>query len=191
MEYHEFQAVLRARVNLTNEIARYESRKHKVLQGYACMYNVIHQHKGRKEMFEKGCFGDSLYSVFFLIDHEILSKKLGDQDDRDLELIDTDAGLAFRLALAPADFDRLGGRSEMSVRYHETVVETRKIGNETVRVIKSASLFEVSAVFEGAVRKTFAEIRDASSVGLLKDDVKSFASDGAALKFQRALRNLQ
>jgi phage head maturation protease len=189
--YEDFQAALHAKVDLTNRIARHESKRNKVLQGFACVYDVIHQHKDRKEMFEPGCFGDSLFSVFVIIDHQLLSKKLADQDDGTLELVDTEAGLAFRLTLSPDDFDRLDGRSEMSVRYHEHVVETRKIGTETVRVIKSASLFEISAVFEGAIRKTFAVIRDASSVGALKDDVKSFASDGATLKFQTSLRNLQ
>jgi phage head maturation protease len=191
MEYKEFQAGLQAKVNLTNQIARHESKRNKVLQGFANRYGIIHVHKNRKEVFEKGCWGDSLYGVVFLIDHDVLGIKLGDQDDGTLELMDTDAGLAFRLTLSPDDFDRLDGRSEMSVMYKENVVETRTIDNETIRFIKSASLIEISAVFEGAIRKTFAVIRDANSVGLLKDDVKSFASDGAALKFQSALRKLQ
>jgi hypothetical protein len=191
MEYHEFQAALRQKVDRINETYRRESRSDKILQGFCCVYGVVHTYKKRREMFAKNCFCDSLYSVFALIDHEILSRKLADQDDGDLELIDTDAALAFRLTLSPDDFDRLDGRSEMSVSYIEHDVEIRIIDGETVRVIKSASLFEISAVFEGAIRKTFAVIRDANSVGSLKDDVTSFASDGAAIKFQRALRNLQ
>jgi phage head maturation protease len=133
-----------------------------VFEGYACRYDVIHDHKGRKEMFAKGCFNGSLFGVMLHIDHNLLLKKLGDQDDGNLELIDSDIALAFRLKLAPGDLDRLGGRNEMSVRYQEREVETRQIGGDAVRVIKSASLFEISAVYVGAVRKTFAIVRDAS-----------------------------
>ena len=162
-----------------------------VFEGYACRYDVIHDYKGGKEMFAKGCFDGSLFGVMLHIDHNLLSKKLGDQDDGNLELIDGDVGLAFRLKLAPGDLDRLGGRNEMSVRYQERDVENRTIGGDTVRVIKSASLFEISAVYVGAVRKTFAIVRDASAVGLFKDDVKAgFPSAAAFAVLQRAIHGL-
>jgi phage head maturation protease len=161
-----------------------------VLQGFACLWDVIHDHKGRREMFAKGSFDGSLFGVMFHIDHDLLSKKLGDQDDGNLELIDTDIGLAFKLKLAPGDLERLGGRDELSVMYQERDVEIREIAGETVRVIKSAFLVEISAVFVGAIRKSFSVVRDANAVGLLKDDVNGFASEGAAVGVRRAFRDL-
>jgi phage head maturation protease len=163
-----------------------------VCEGFACRYDLVHDHKGRKEMFAKGCFDGSLHGVFMGIDHNMLSKKLGDQDDETLELFDTPVGLAFRLKLSIGDLDLLGGRDQMSTMYQERNVELRQIGNETVRVITSASLFEVSAVFSGAVTKTFAVVRNASSVGSLRDDaVCSFPSAAAFAVLQRALGRLQ
>jgi HK97 family phage prohead protease len=191
MNYHQYQAELRARVKQINKTYPHESLPSKVLQGLACIYDVIHSHKGRKEMFAKGCFDDSLFGVMFLIDHNVLSENLGDQDDNNLELIDGEIGLAFRLTLARDHLDKLGGRDEMSVSYQERDVEYRAIDGETVRVVKSATLIEISAVYVGAIRKTYAVVRDANSVGNLADDAKGFAYEAAGIAFQRALRNLQ
>jgi phage head maturation protease len=164
------------------------STSSKVLEGFACLYDVPHQYKGRTEIFAKQCFSGSIDGVMFFIEHKLLTKKLGDQDDGNLELLDTDIGLAFRLKLAPGDLERLDGRDEVSVSYLERNVELRN----GVRIIKSATLFEVSACFVGAMRQTHAAVRDASSVGALHDDVKSsFASEAAATKFIRALKNLE
>jgi phage head maturation protease len=162
-----------------------------VLEGFACLYDVPHHYKGRTEIFSKGCFAGSLTGVMFLTDHVLTNKKLGDQDDGNLELFDTDVGLAFRLKLAPGDLERLDGRDQMSPCYQEHQVELRKVGGETIRVITSASLVEVSACHRGAMRTTFAEVRDANAVGTLANDAKNFASDGAAIGFLRALRKLQ
>jgi hypothetical protein len=169
-----------------------KSDRPKILEGFACLYDVPHHYKGRIELFEKGCFHGSLDGIFFLIDHGFATKKLGDQVDGSLELVDSDVGLGFRLKLEPGHLERLDGRDEMSVSYIERDVETRKLGNDTVRVIKSASLFEISACFVGAVRNTFAAVRDANTVGTLRDEIKdSFASESAAMHFMRTLRKLQ
>jgi hypothetical protein len=168
------------------------SNKSQILEGMCCLYSHKHHYKGRIEIFEKGCFDGSLFGVMFKIDHEILGPTLGDQDDGTLELVDSDEGIAFRLKLQPGHLDLLDGRDEMSPCYIEHRVETQNIGGDTVRVIKSASLFEVSACFVGSIRNTFAVVKNADTVGPLKDDVKSsFASEAAAIKFTRALRNLQ
>src|SRR5258708_36950303 len=89
---------------------RRHTDKPKILEGYACIYNVIHNHKNRREIFSPGCFNGSLFGVMFKIDHQFASKKLGDQDDNTLELFDCDIGLAFRLKLGPDALDRLDGR---------------------------------------------------------------------------------
>jgi HK97 family phage prohead protease len=163
----------------------------KVLDGFACLYGVKHFYKNRWEIFERGCFNGSLNGVFALVDHKFATKKLGDQDDDTLELLDTDVGLAFRLKLTPESLERLDGRDSMSCSYIEHEVETRKIGNDTVRVIKSASLFEISACYVGSVRNTFAVVRDADTVGSLRDEVKNnFAMESASTIFMRALRNI-
>jgi hypothetical protein len=168
------------------------SNKPQILEGMALWYHYKHNYKGRIELFEKGCFDGSLFGVMFKIDHEILGPTLGDQDDNTLELIDSDIGVAFRLKLQPGHLELLNGRDEMSPCYIEHRVETQNIGGDTVRVIKSASLFEISACFVGSMRNTFAVVKNADAVGPLNDDVKtSFASEAAAMRFTRALRNLQ
>jgi phage head maturation protease len=162
-----------------------------VLEGFAVRYDAVHRHKGRQEIFQKGCFAGSLHSVMFKIDHVLTEKSLGDQDDNTLELADSDVGLGFRLKLAPGHLERIGGRDEMSCMYQEIDVGYRTIGHEEVRVIKSAVLVEISAVFVGAIRNTYAIVRNASDVGKLCEDVKSgFPSEAAATIFKRALQNL-
>jgi Caudovirus prohead serine protease len=155
-----------------------------ILEGFACLYGVPHQYKGRTEIFERNCFAGSLYDVMFGIDHRYEQKKLGDQNDGSLELVDTDVGLAFRLKLEPGHLERLDGRDEVSVAYieHDVIVRAG------VRVIRKASIFEVSAVHVGAMRTTHAVVRDANKVGTLADDAKhGFASESAATAFMRAL----
>src|SRR3984957_4256362 len=201
MDYHAHQAELRARIDSINETARRESIKHeiksarnpskpKILQGFACLYDVVHWWNGKQDCFQKGCFDGSLFGVMFKIDHVLTSPSLGDQDDGSLELIDTDKGLAFRLTIVPGDLDRLAGRDEMSPNYFVHKDKTRKDG---VRVIKSASLLEISACLTGtaAIRQTHVVIRDADAVGAFSEDVKNFAVDSAATGFIRALRRLK
>jgi hypothetical protein len=160
----------------------------RVLDGFACLYDVPHQYKGRTEIFRKGVFDGYLDGVMFFLDHNLRSKKLGDVDDGNLELVDTDVGLGFRLKLSPGDLERLNGRDEVSVSYIERDVEVRSDG---VRVIKSAILFEISACFVANMRTTHAIVRDANKVGSLRDDaINGFAYDSAATAFTRALKKL-
>jgi HK97 family phage prohead protease len=171
--------------------SRYES---KTLDGFACLYNKPHMYKGNVEVFEPGCFNKTLSSrkrVDFCVDHKEYS--LGHTDDN-LELVDTKTGLAFRLRTkSEADLNRLDGRNAMSVKYAEHEVEVRKVADCDVRFIKSATLIECSAVFNGAVPKTHLIVRDAAeTTGRLRDDSeKSFPSDGAFVALQRALAKLQ
>jgi hypothetical protein len=160
-----------------------------VLDGFACLYNIEHSYKGRREIFAPNCFAGSIHDgTMFFIDHKISTKKLGDVDDGNLELFDSPVGLAFRLKLAAGDLARLDGRSEVSVSYIERDVELRN----GVRNIKSAILFECSACHIATMRGTHCIVRDARTVGTLAHDSKnSFASDGAATKFMDALRRLQ
>jgi hypothetical protein len=79
----------------------------------------------------------------------------------------------------------------MSVKYAEHEVEVRKVADCDVRFIKSATLIECSAVFNGAVPKTHLIVRDTEPVGRLRDDsVSSFPSDGAFVALRRALEKL-
>jgi phage head maturation protease len=169
--------------------SRFES---KILDGFACLYLKPHTYKGNIEVFERGCFNDTLSSkkrVDFCIDH--LDYSLGNTDEN-LELVDTKDGLAFRLRTrSEEDLNRLNGRNAMSVKYSEHDVEVRRVADCDVRFIKSATLIECSAVFNGAVPKTHLVVRDTKTVGRLRDDsVKSFPSDGAFVALQRALNKL-
>jgi HK97 family phage prohead protease len=174
---------------LRKSASRYES---KTLDGFACLYNKPHMYKGNIEVFESGCFNKTLSSkqrVDFCVDH--LDYSLGNTDDN-LELVDTKTGLAFRLRTkSEADLNRLNGRNAMSVKYAEHEVEVRKVADCDVRFIKSATLIECSAVFNGAVPKTHLIVRDTKAVGRLRDDSESgFACDGAFVALRRALEKL-
>ncbi len=174
---------------LRKAASRYES---KTVDGFSCLYNRPHMYKGNVEVFEPGCFNKTLSSkkrVDFCVDH--LDYSLGNTDDN-LELVDTKDGLAFRLRIkSEADLNRLNGRNAMSVKYTEDDVEVRKVADCDVRFIKSATLIECSAVFNGAVPKTHLIFRDAETTGRLRDDsVRNFPSDGAFVELQRALKKL-
>ncbi len=174
---------------LRKSASRYES---KVVEGNACLWLKPHRYKGCVDVFERGCFNDTLSSkkrVDFCIDH--LDYSLGNTDDN-LELVDTKDGLAFRLRTkSEADLNRLNGRNAMSVKYAEHEVEVRKIEDCDVRFIKSATLIECSAVFNGAVPKTHLIVRDTKTVGRLRDDSENkFPSDAAYVALQRALKKL-
>ena len=156
------------------------------LQGFAALYRVPHQYKGRTECFERNCFAGSLYDVMFGCDHDFLKKKLGDQNDGSLELVDTDIGLAFRLALKPGHLERLDGRDQVSVAYIEHDVSVR----DGVRYIKAASIVEISAVFVGAMTTTHAVVVGANKVRSLAEDAKHFDYDSAGMAVSRALKRL-
>jgi HK97 family phage prohead protease len=169
---------------------RYEP---KVIEGLAVLHLKPHYHKSRIEVHQQHCFDETLRTktrVHFCIDHD-QSYSLGDTDDN-LELLDTPKGLAFRLRVrSQEDLDLLQGRTAMSVRYAECEVETRQIGGEDVRFIKSAELVEISAVFQGAIPKTHLIVRDAKSAGNFHDECQlGFANDGAFVALKRALEKL-
>lgn len=148
-------------------------------------------YKGNVEVFERGCFNTTLSTkkrVDFCLDH--LAYSLGHTDDN-LELVETKEGLAFRLQTrSEADLNRLGGRTAMSVKYAEHDVEFRKVNDCDVRFIKSATLIECSAVFNGCGPKTHIMVRDTKTTGLLRDDATSFSSDGAFVALKRTLEKL-
>ena len=73
---------------------------------------------GLREIFLAGCFTGSLHSVIFLRDHILTEPKMADGDDGDLELHDSDAGLAIRVHAKNGVVDRLEGRDQWSVGYH-------------------------------------------------------------------------
>jgi HK97 family phage prohead protease len=182
----------RQRANAPPTIRRSGSAQ--ILEGFAVLYNKAHSHKGGVEIFKRGCFDRTLSTkslVKFYIDHQRDSICLGDTDTN-LELVDSDVGLGFRLKLSSTALERLDGRDRMSVGYNEIDVEVCTILDENVRLIKSGSLTEISAVHNPAVKQTYAIVRDAAHTGRLQDDIKrSFPSDSASAAFQRALRKLQ
>jgi phage head maturation protease len=166
------------------------SVRKQVLQGWACHYNVPHVNSKNNvtESFTPGCFAGTLWGVLFLKDHLIQEKSMASQDDGDLELLDSDAGLAIRIHIKPGVLERLDGRRKFSVGYRTMA---SKIRSDGVRLIQRAALVEVSGCYSGAVRQTFAEVRDADKVGSLAHESKHFAYQGASLAFSRALRDLQ
>jgi Caudovirus prohead serine protease len=158
------------------------------LEGFACLYNVRHEFRGGTDVFERNCLAGSLYDVVFGWDHRYEKPKLGKQEDGTLELVDTDVGLCFRLALQPGHLELLDGRDQVSVAYIPHSVEFR----DGVRYIKSASLFEISAVHIGAMTTTHAVIVEKKNTRPLEEDAKhGFACESAAVAFTRALKRLE
>jgi phage head maturation protease len=104
--------------------------KRQALSGWACHYNVEHTNykTGLREIFLPGCFTGSLTGVFFLRDHILSEPKMADQDDGDLELHDSETGLAMRVHLKDGVLDRLEGRDQLSVGYHVLQASLRSDG---------------------------------------------------------------
>jgi len=161
------------------------------LQGFACLYSVRHHFRGGIDIFQRGCFSDGLSKfndVMFGIDHQYHKPPLGRQEDDSLQLEDTDVGLAFRLRLQKGHLELLDGRDQVSVACIPHDVEFR----EGARHIKSASIFEISAVFVGAMTTTHSVVVDADKICSLKDDAKSgFAYESAAVAFMRTLKRFE
>src|ERR1700732_381643 len=117
-----------------------------VLEGFAVLYNKAHNHKGRVEIFKKGCFDRTLSRksiVRFFIDHKRCEVCLGDTDTN-LELVDSDVGLGYRLKLTGEALDRLDGRDQISVGYNEIDVAECTILDQTLRLTKTAAPSEIS-----------------------------------------------
>jgi HK97 family phage prohead protease len=161
------------------------------LQGFACLHDVVHHFNGGRDIFHRGCFAESLHNyndVFFGVDHKYFEKPLGKQEDGSLELALTDVGLAFRLAIQPGHLEILDGRDQVSVAYVPQVTSIRYDG---VRIIKQATLFEISSVFLGAMTTTHAVIVEKKHARSLEEDAKhGFPCESAAVAFMRALKRL-
>ena len=176
-------------VNADGRPVRTKSARKQVAEGWAVHYGVVHVNyqTGGREIFSKGCFDGTIYDCLFLRDHVLTEKVIGEQSDSSLELHDSEQGLAVRLHLKTGDLERLEGRTELSMGYHVTDAAIRSDG---VRVINKAIAIEVSAVYVGAVRQTFLQIRNQDDVGPLAQDSKNWASEGACRGFLRALKTL-
>jgi HK97 family phage prohead protease len=147
----------------------------RVLEGLAVVYGKIHRFDERFEVFQKGCFNESLNSrIHFYIDHKS-EDCIGDTDSN-LELFDCDEGLAFRLALSERDLKELDGRERMSPSYFVEDDEEQTIDGKTVRIIKRARLQEISSVRQGAIWQAFSRVREANEIGPLHDDIKSIVA---------------
>jgi hypothetical protein len=163
----------------------------KIIQGYAALYGEKNKHwywkNERFEVFEKGCFAGSLWGLWLARDHKYTERRIAEQDDGSLEILDTDVGLAFRAKLKPGDLEWIDGRSEVSVSYVSKNVEERK----GVHVIKSAAILELSLCNVATIRSTHAIVCDANSVGTLAEDAANrFAGDAAFTKVMTALKRL-
>jgi hypothetical protein len=164
----------------------------KIIQGWAALYGDKYKHwywkNERFEVFDPGCFSGSLWGVWLGRDHKHAERKIADQDDGSLELLETPKGLAFRAKLKPGDVEWIDGRTEVSVSYLSSDTATR----DNVHVIKKAALLELSLCKVATIRQTHCTIRDANTVGTLAEDVReNFASDAAYTKLMDALRRLQ
>jgi phage head maturation protease len=136
----------------------------KIIQGYAALWGVKHWYwkNERFEVFDRGCFAGSLWGVWLCRDHKLTERKIAEQENNSMELLDTSEGLAFRAKLNSGDLDWIDGRSEVSVSY----VSKETAERNGVHVIKKAALLEVSLCHIATLRATHAIVRDASGSNL-------------------------
>ena len=167
------------------------------IQGFATVYNRVHVHKGRLEAFAPGCFARSICgdrAIRFLIGHQN-ARLVATRADR-LELADCDTGLAFRLAVPDTEEGREAleavetyEQCACSVGYEERHVDTRVIEGESIRIIRDASLDEISIVRRAAVKETFCTVIDLANASSLREHIRSgyIGMDGALQKLRTAL----
>ena len=173
------------------------------VRGYATRYRKAHSYKGRFDMFEPGVFASSLLrkDTVRLLDSHDEGRLLAATNGYGLEIASDSVGLSFLAALPNNDLGRevyndvkehrkLG----MSVGYRVQEHEDVKAAGETVRLIKAATLQEISIVAAGAVLEAYVENTDLWEMP--KQDRTSADASGSlsrlqALTYQlgEALRN--
>lgn len=186
-----------ARVTAVKRAAVDEAR---IIEGYATRWGKVHQHPktGEFEVFAKGCFSSLVGGapIQLLVSHD--PYRLVTDTTGGLNLYTDDDGLAFRCSLPAGrhadDAWTLvsgSGMSGMSVGYHVKSEEIVRVHGEKVRIIKDATLTEISVVRQGAVSEAFA-IRAGSEAKTLPHRVahKSLLVDGAHERLMQAFRDL-
>lgn len=137
-----------------------------VFKGVAASFGTIHNDEPM--LFERGCFSKSLASkapksLWILHDHELVVATTADE----LQFREDGDALTFLcpvpdtpIAAKAAAYIRSGKLPEVSVGCTIQHEERRTIGGRSVRVIKEASLSEISLVPKGAVYGTDVRLVD-------------------------------
>jgi HK97 family phage prohead protease len=180
-------------ISVANE--KEEVRQH--LQGYALRWRSLIEQNGKYFYFMPQAIKDPMRGEpkRLLFDHNegtvYATTKTG------LELLCDDNGLAMRLVVGNDPMRRKafetvknGDRTALSVgviMHGDEYVEVAD--GSRVRVVRSATLEEVSLVPEGACRQAFCGLINAEDARSLEQDANAFQimTDGAAHRFQKAL----
>ena len=100
-------------------------------------------------------------------DHKYTERKIAEQEDGSLAILENEIGLAFRAKLKPADIDWIGGRSEVSVctvPSERNRKSQRPACREESGFAGSISLCDVATI-----RATHAIVCDAATCGTLAE----------------------
>ncbi|MBP0116275.1 HK97 family phage prohead protease [Bradyrhizobium vignae] len=175
-----------------------EVRQH--LQGYALRWRSLIEQAGKYFYFLPHSIKNPMWGEpkRLLFDHNEGTVYATTQTG--LELFCDDNGLAMRLVVGNDSmrrkaFDTVknGERTALSVGVIMHGDEYVQVDDDTrVRMVRSATLQEISLVAEGACRQAFCGLIDAEDARSLQQDANSFQimNDGAAHKFLKALGNL-
>lgn len=180
-------------ISFANE--KEEVRQH--LQGYALRWRSVIEQGGRYFYFMPNSIKNPMWGEpkRLLFDHQEGTVYATTQTG--LELYCDDNGLAMRLVVGSDDMSRKafetvknGERTALSVgviMHGDEYVQVAD-GNR-VRVVRSATLEEISLVAAGACQQAFCGLIDAEDARSLEQDANSFQimTDGAAYRFQKAL----
>ncbi|WP_407193806.1 HK97 family phage prohead protease [Bradyrhizobium sp. STM 3566] len=181
-------------ISATNEE---EVRQH--LQGYALRWRSLIEQAGRYFYFlphsiKNPMWGEPKRLLFDHNEGEVIATTLSG-----LQLYCDDNGLAMRLVVGDNPVRRKafetvknGERTALSVGVLMHGDEYVEIDDARVRMVRSATLQEVSLVAAGACRQAFCGLIEAEDARSLEEDANSFKimNDGAAHKFLKALGNL-
>jgi HK97 family phage prohead protease len=182
----------------TPQLATVQGRS---LRGYATRYSKAFVNGGRFCVFQKGCFARSLCDstpIRFLVEHRE-SELIATTADR-LELCPDDEGLAFHLSLEDDDSSRRvadmvnsGLKTGMSMGFRVEHYEDAQIAGENVRIIKDATLNEISLVGAGAVKQAHCSLIQHDSARPLKEDIDrgTLVRSGAAAQLDRAMQQMR
>jgi len=147
-----------------------------VLDGYGVLYNEPLVYENEIWIFEPGCFSQSLNSgreIHFQIDHDDNERVASTRNA--LSLVDSEVGLAFRLALSDVErgeelleMVETGKRSAISIGIRNEDTHFRMFGEHPVRIITKAELVEISQVGAGKCQNAF--------VGVVRTDFEALGS---------------
>lgn len=173
-------------------------RKHN-LQGYAVRWRSVIEQRGKYFYFLPGSIPTPMLggTKRLIYDHNDAGETIATTDDG-LILHSDQHGLAMRLILKDTpghrkayEFVRDGHRTALSIGALMHGDEYREADGVMVKIVRSATLQEISLVTAGACRPAYCAVVKSGGTSLAEDGRRhKIVSDGAAQRFEKALKGL-